>query len=60
MIKKIIESHTKDQINRHFIDLMKEKYQERWLYLYENRNIIKPLDYQWFFKNNISVEAVYS
>ena len=60
MIQKIIESHTRDQINRYFIDLMKEKYQERWLYLYENRNIIKPLDYQWFFKNNISVEAVYS
>ena len=60
MIQKIIELHTKDQINRYFIDLMKEKYQERWLYLYENRNIIKPLDYQWFFKNNISVEAVYS
>lgn len=60
MIQKIIELHTKDQINRYFIDLMKEKYKERWIYLYENRNIIKPLDYQWFFKNNISVEAVYS
>lgn len=60
MIQTIIASHTKDQINRYFIDLLKDKYQERWLYLYENRNSIKPLDYQWFFKNNISVKAVYS
>lgn len=60
MINDIIRTYTKTEINKFFINLMKEKYSNRWLYLYENKNRIKPLDYQWFFNNNISIEAVYS
>jgi hypothetical protein len=60
MIQTVTQLYSKDEINRFFIDLMKEKYRDRWVYLYENKNRIKPLDYQWFFKNNISIEAVYS
>lgn len=60
MITAITHMHTKLEINRFFIDSMKEKYRDRWTYLYKNKKHIKPLDYQWFFKNNISIEAVYS
>lgn len=59
MINSIINIYSKGEINRFFIDLMKEKYRNRWVYLYENKGRIKPLDYQWFFKHNISIEAVY-
>jgi len=60
MIRTITHMYSKGEINRLYIDLMKEKYRDRWVYLYENKNRIKPLDYQWFFKYNISIEAVYS
>lgn len=60
MIIAITQMHNKLEINRFFIDSMKEKYRDRWTYLYKNKNHIKPLDYQWFFKNNVSIEAVYS
>jgi len=59
MIEFLIKSKSSEQINRYFIDVMKDKYRDRWLYLYQHRKTIKPLDYQWFFKNNLSIEAVY-
>jgi len=59
MIGQLLSIHNKETINKIFICLMKDKYEKRWSYVYGHRKEIKPLDYQWFFKNNISVETVY-
>ncbi|MCF7932511.1 MAG: sce7726 family protein [Acholeplasmataceae bacterium] len=59
MIAHLLSIHNKETINQIFIRLMKDKYEKRWSYLYDHRKDIKPLDYQWFFKNNLSVETVY-
>jgi len=60
LITIIRKTYNPTEINRFFIESMKSKYFSKWSYLYANKSKIKPLDYQWFFKNNISIEAVYS
>lgn len=59
MIDRILNTKTKDEINEIYRHYMKKKYVNKWSYLYQHRNEISPLDYQWFFKNNLSTTTVY-
>ena len=59
LINNILNEKSKEQINQIFINKTKEKYRTKWEFLLENKNEIEPLDYQWFFKNNISTKIVY-
>ncbi|MGI6782511.1 MAG: sce7726 family protein [Acholeplasmataceae bacterium] len=59
IIDEIIAKYTPCEINDIFKSYIKNKYREQWLYLYNNYEKIYKLDYQWFFKNNISYKLVY-
>lgn len=59
MIESILLNHSREEINTIFIKETKNKFKKKWLFVYENRYKIKPLDFQWFYKNNVSVEAIY-
>ncbi|NMA06064.1 MAG: sce7726 family protein [Acholeplasmataceae bacterium] len=59
IINEILFNYTAQKINTLFKTYIKDKYQEQWLFLHKNRDNFYMLDYQWFFKNNISYELVY-
>lgn len=59
MILELLTLHTDKEINQLYINAMKLKYKKRWTFLYKHKDQIKPLDYQWFFKNNIKTELIY-
>lgn len=59
LIDNILKSYSKNEINKLYKTNIKEKYKKQWKFLLENKDNIEPLDYQWFFHNNISTEIVY-
>jgi len=59
IIENIISNHSQEEINDTFKEYFKSKYQDKWLYIYSNKNVLHSLDYQWFFKNNLSISSVY-
>jgi len=59
IIEKILDVYSPEKINTIFKNYTKNKYRDQWIYLYNNYENIYPLDYQWFFKNNISYKLVY-
>lgn len=59
LINKIIKSNDRNSINDIYKMYYKNKYRSNWNYIYENKNSIHFLDYQWFFKNNIPIKIVY-
>ncbi|MCA5013733.1 MULTISPECIES: sce7726 family protein [unclassified Enterococcus] len=46
-------------INTIFKNHLKEKYQDNWQFLLNNKSSILEIDYQWFFKNQIPPQIVY-
>jgi len=56
---QIISHKSKDEITDIFNKCIKEKYKAKWNYIFKNKDNIIPLDYQWFFKNNIPTTIVY-
>lgn len=59
IIDFILNNYTIDEINQLYKTKIKEKYSKQWNFLIENISQIHPLDYQWFFKNNIPTTIVY-
>ncbi|EGT4143777.1 sce7726 family protein [Clostridium perfringens] len=59
MIELILNNYTLKYINYKFKKVVKEKYKEKWEFLKQNNNQIYEIDYQWFFKNNISPQLIY-
>lgn len=59
MIDSIIDNITDEEINKKFKSCLKNKFQFKWEYLVEHSSDILEIDYQWFFKNNITPEIVY-
>lgn len=59
MINRIIDNVTNEEINKNFKRCLKNKFQFKWEYLVEHSSDILEIDYQWFFKNNITPEIVY-
>ncbi|POZ56197.1 hypothetical protein LYSIN_00980 [Lysinibacillus sphaericus] len=59
MIDSIIKNVTEEEINKIFKNCLKNKFQIKWDFLVEHSSDILEIDYQWFFKNNITPEIVY-
>lgn len=59
MIKNIIDNYSSTYINSKFKSLLKQRYSSQWEFLKENHDKIYEIDYQWFFKNNISPDIIY-
>jgi uncharacterized protein (DUF2164 family) len=59
LIDIALDIYDKTEINNLFRESLKLKYFEKWNFLYTNQKDLYPLDYQWFFKNNLSTETVY-
>lgn len=59
MLDSIINTHTNKQINRIFKTYLKNKYQDKWSFLLENKSDILEIDYQWFYKNQMNPKIVY-
>jgi hypothetical protein len=59
LINDIVSSYNQEEINFIFKENFKDKYRDRWLYIHKHQNELYSLDYQWFFKNNLSISAVY-
>lgn len=58
MINFLLLNKSNKQINRLYIDSMRSKYMNNWMFLCNHKNDIEPLDYQWFFSNNLSTKTV--
>jgi|AntAceMinimDraft_18_1070375.scaffolds.fasta_scaffold00196_6 hypothetical protein len=58
-ISQIIAHKSRNDITNIFNTCIKEKYKKKWNYIFENKENIIPLDYQWFFKNNLPINIVY-
>lgn len=59
IILKLLDSKTSTEIDFIYRESMKSKYYDKWNFLHNNINDIYPLDYQWFFKNNLDTKIVY-
>ena len=59
MINLIVNTYSKNDINKKFKNHLKLKFSDRWEFLKENHNDILEIDYQWFYKNMISPKFVY-
>lgn len=59
LVEYIYNNRSQKQINSLFKSYIKEKYKTQWRFLYDNHEHIYMLDYQWFFKNNVSHTLVY-
>lgn len=55
----ILRNYTDEEINKMFKLNFKKKYSKNWQFLKNNYSEIFEIDYQWFFKNNISPELLY-
>ncbi|ALX48519.1 sce7726 family protein [Lentibacillus amyloliquefaciens] len=60
MINLIIKNKTEKVINKTFKLCLRNKFYHKWNFLVENSPNILEIDYQWFFKNTLSPEIVYS
>jgi hypothetical protein len=59
MINDIISRYTENEINKIFKSCLKYKYYSKWNFLVKNSTDILEIDYQWFFKTQLSPEIVY-
>lgn len=59
MFSFIINHYSKAQINTIFKKCIREKYSSQWSFIVENKDHILEIDYQWFFKHQISPRIVY-
>jgi hypothetical protein len=57
--KLIIEKYNNDEINKAFKSILKTRYNTKWNFLVNNRSKIFPIDFQFFFKQNIDPSSIY-
>jgi hypothetical protein len=55
----IFSAYSESEINRIFKDVLKNRYKKKWHFLVNERKQILPIDYQFFFQNNIPPEIIY-
>ena len=58
-IKYIMENYDSEAINKIFKAILKDRYKKRWYFLKYNHSRIYEIDYQWFYKNQISPDKIY-
>lgn len=57
--KKILSDYSRNQINSRFKKMLLRRYTTKWNFIKEYYERILPLDYQFFFNNNIAPEIIY-
>jgi hypothetical protein len=60
LLQSILNSYSPFEINTLFKESLKKRYQSQWDFLRSNHDDILEIDYQWFFKNTIKPEIIYS
>lgn len=60
IISLILTKYSAKHINLIFKKTMKCRYQEQWDFLKKHRTRIYEIDYQWFFKNTVNPDLIYS
>lgn len=58
-INEILTKNNPTKINSIFKQNFKNKYKKNWEFLSNNHEEILEIDYQWFFKNNITPSVIY-
>ncbi len=58
-INEILAKNTAAKINSVFKQNFKNKYKKNWEFLSNNHEEILEIDYQWFFKNNVTPSIIY-
>lgn len=58
-INKILVKYDMKEINEAFKETLKKRYIKKWEFLVSNKEAILPIDYQFFFRNNILPEIIY-
>lgn len=56
----INEKSNNDEINKCLKLALKNRFEDKWTFLTKNHNEIFEIDYQWFYKNRINPEIIYS
>jgi hypothetical protein len=56
----ILQEYSSSKINKIFKQVIKARYQNQWDFLKGNKLQIFEIDYQWFFKNTINPNLIYS
>ncbi len=55
----VINNYDKEKINTIFKSILKARYSAKWNFLVNNQSRILPIDFQFFFKQNIDPSYVY-
>lgn len=59
-IEEILNKYATSQINTSFKQMLKKRYSKRWNFIRNNKEEIFPIDYQFFFNNNINPKDIYN
>jgi hypothetical protein len=59
-VSAIVKLKKNSEINLLFKSVLKARYAEKWKFVASNRDSILPIDLQYFFKNNIHPNLIYS
>lgn len=59
LVNHLYSNLSSEEVNNLFKRQTKLKYSDSWKFLLKHHKHIYPLDYQWFFKNNIDYEIIY-
>ncbi|MBS4028503.1 MAG: sce7726 family protein [Ignavibacteriales bacterium] len=57
---KILKKYSPLKLNEIFRAMLKDRYEKKWGFLLEHRREILPIDYQFFFNNNILPSIIYT
>lgn len=60
LIISVLKKYSSAEINKLFKRIVKNRYQNQWEFLKNNKSQIFEIDYQWFFKNTINPALIYS
>jgi len=58
-VHKILRTLSSHQVNKRFKKALKARYQIRWEFITERQDTILPIDFQFFFNNNVFPEIIY-
>lgn len=59
IVSYLFQHYSADAINQIFKKMLKQRFEKQWLFLKENHDDIFEIDYQWFYKNQISPSIIY-
>ena len=58
-LEHLLNSFSPSEINSTFKKMLKHRYEVRWNFVLSHKKEILPIDYQFFFKNNILPSIIY-